>query len=135
MDVEDRGGDRGRHQNERDDRADGDPEPLEEPPDAVGVPAGEGHGLGRLVLGAGLREPVPGDEEDRAARERKDDPDVAVRPEGHVRDDHGTRDREQPEPDQRPRPVAALPERARRERVLLALRGHHERRRRIDQDP
>ena len=44
-------------------------------------------------------------------------------------------DRDEADTDQRPRPVAPVAQRRRDDRVLLAVVGHHERRREIDQDP
>ena len=78
---------------------------------------------------------VTSDPEDRRARKQEHEPGVAVRPEGRVRQDDGTRNGEEREPDERPRPVASRAERRGDDRVLLALVGHDERCREVDHDP
>ena len=79
---------------------------------------------------AGLaREP-----EDQDAGEQEEPPGVAVGPQRRPREQDRARDGEEPEPDQRPRPVAPVAERRGGDRVLLALVGDDERGGEVDED-
>jgi hypothetical protein len=69
---------------------------------------------------------VAGDPEDHAARDEQQHPGVAVRPQCRPREQDGHRDADEREPDQRPGPVATVPQRGSRDGVLLALVRHDE---------
>ena len=91
-------------------------------------------GRERLRIRRRARRRMPRDPEDQAAREQEQPPHVAVGPKRRPRQQDGDRHGEEPEPDQRPRPIAPVAERRRGDRVLLALVRYDERRGGVDQD-
>ena len=98
-------------------------------PHAPGVLRGELRRVLRRV-GRGLAR----DPEDHGTRDQEEEPGVAVRPQRDPREEDGTCDGEEAEPDQRPRAVSPVAQRRRGDRVLLALVGHDERRGGVDED-
>ena len=129
MDVERGRDDRGAHEQEREERAERDRDALDEAPDATRVLGRERGRVRRRRLA------VARDPEDRRARDQEQDPGVAVWPERRPREQGDECDGDEPEADQRPGPVAAVAQGSRGEGILVALVGHHERRRQVDQDP
>ncbi len=119
-------------------------EPLAEPSHAAGVLLRE---LGRRdcrvcddnVEGGSRRRRALGgrlacDPEDHDAGDQEQEPGAAVQRQADAREQDGSCDREESEPDQRPGAVSPVAEGSRRERVVLALVGHDERSGCVEED-
>jgi hypothetical protein len=73
-------------------------------------------------------------QDDDPADQEEDPGSVAAGPDAHTGEQHERGDRDQRQPDQRPRPVAPFAQRLGGDRVLLALVRDHQRGRDVDQD-
>ena len=113
-----------------------------EPPQAPGVllrelrrrGGGRGGRWSPSPVGGRLGGGLARDPEDHGARDQEQEPGVAVQRQGDAGQEDGSCDGEEAEADQRPRPVSPVAEGGRRDRVLLALVGHDERRGGVDED-
>ena len=74
------------------------------------------------------------DPEDHRTGDQEEHPRVTLGPQRGPGQQDGAGHGDEAEPDQRPRPVSPVAQGGRRDRVVLALVGHDERRGRVDED-